>query len=200
MLGSSPNPRDKLLKKGERIMAVNNVFNDIKKDVAEYTANVSKFAAIETREELFEESRHAIAVFYADYTPGDYHRRFNELGWIQTDVGRTYQRTYNLYNSYKKYYKNNHDRTFSGGVILSPEYMDDVYRGTPELVFDLAYAGFHGLNSWEPDSPRPATPYAVTNPSPLEIIEEKQSSIANNPEPILHKAIIKANAQKYLYF
>lgn len=192
-------------------MAKSNIFDDIKADVKQYAMNISKYSAIEVREQLYQATKSAIDKFYADYTPGDYHQRKNDFmaemiengeddGYVFTEAHCVYQRTYNLYNSYKKYYKNNHDRTFSGGVILSPDFMKDTYRGGRELVFDLAYAGYHGLNSWDFGSPRPASPYAVTSPSPMDMIEKKQNGIANHPEPIIHKAIMRANGDAYSYF
>lgn len=186
------------------------LIDDIKKDLIKYSSNVSRFAAITTREVLYRVTENAIDKFYADYTPGDYHDRkanyayenpdyAEEIGYIFTEANSVYQRTYNLYNSYKKYYKNNHDSTFSGGVILSPDYMRNVYRGSRELVFDLAYAGFHGLNSWEPDSPRPAIPYGVTTPSPMDVINNKADGLANHPNDVLDLAIQRADGEPYAY-
>lgn len=176
------------------------IFDYIKKDIQEYAKNISRYSAIEAREQLYQATKNAIDKFYADYEPGDYHQRKNDFmaemiengeddGYVFTEAHSVYQRTYNLYNSYKKYYKNNHDSTFSGGVILSPDFMKDTYRGGRELVFDLAYAGYHGLNSWEPESPRPASPYAVTTPSPMDMIEKKYKEIIDNPSSIISIAM-----------
>lgn len=189
-------------------MAKNNIFDDIKADVKQYAMNISKYSAIEAREQLYRETKSAIDTFYADYTPGDYHQRKNDFmadmvdndevsQYIFAESRNVYRRTYNLYNSYKKYYKNNHDRTFSGGVILSPDFMKDTYRGGRELVFDLAYSGFHGLNSWEFGSPRPASPYAVTSPSPMDMIEKKQNDMLNHIDQIVSIAVRKSNEEAY---
>lgn len=179
------------------------LIDDIMDDLNKYANNVSKFSAIEVREELYKTATQAIEYFYDTYTPGDYHIRQVDFAFghnldVYEGEISTYHRTYNLKKSYKKYYKDNHGTTFSGGVILSPDYMADIYRGSRELVFDLAYSGFHGLNSWEYGSPRPATPYGVTIPSPMKMILDKQKYIAKYPVTLyINKGIEKANKQTY---
>lgn len=160
----------------------NDIFDELKKDVVKYAANVSRYAAIETREDLARTAYEAVEAFYNDYEPIEYNRHY-----------------YNFEKkSFKKYYKNNHDRTFTGGIILSPDYMDDIYRGSTEFIFELVMEeGFHGLDAWNQLDFRPSAPYHITKPSPIEIIEERQRQIASSPEPILHKAIILANAEQY---
>ena len=184
-----------------------NLFDDIASDVQEYAKNVCKYSAIEVREELYKTANEAIDYFYATYTPGDYSFDRNvflvnhpDEPYSFIEVHSVYQRNYNLYKSFEKYYKNNHDKTFSGGIVLSPELMKDIYRGSRELVFDLAYRGYHGLDSWNQTDYRPARPYGVTIPSPMEIIERKEDNIYKHPTPYVNKAVKKANKEKYLIF
>lgn len=182
MRGVNPRPRHlKFHKKGERVMA-KDIFDDIKQDVKKYASNVAKYAAIETREELAKTAYDAIGKFYEDYEPDFYIRHYYNFS----------------YKSYKKYYKNNHDSVFTGGIILSPDYMDDIYRGSTELVFELVMEkGYHGLNAWNQNDYRPSLPYAITTPTPMEIIEKRQRQIASAPKQILNKAIKRADAESY---
>lgn len=173
------------------------VIDDIIDDLNEYSRNVAKYAAIEVREELYKTAQQSIEYFYATYTPGDYYRRKAEYlitngnNEIEEESDFTYVRTYNLKRSYKKWYHNNHDKVFTGGVILSPEFMDDIYRGSRELIFDLAYAGYHGLDSFlQPQ--RPSAPFGVTSPSPMEMIENKANEIIKKPDKYIQKGLTNA--------
>ena len=178
------------------------LISDIIDDLNKYGSNISKYSAIAVREELHKTARQAIDYFYDTYTPGDYFRRKADFAYENNlafggEANHTYQRTYNLYKSFKKYYKDNHGTTFSGGVILSPDYMADIYRGSRELVFDLAYSGFHGLNSWDQQEYRPATPYGVTTPSPMKMIMDKHDEIQKHPTSYINIGIKEANKQTY---
>jgi len=161
----------------------NSLIDNIKKDVKEYSKNVCKFASIEVREELAKTAYDTILQFYDDYEPVAYKRHY-----------------YNLEEkSFKKFYHNNHNTAFTGGIILSPEWMDDIYRADTELIFNLVYEGFHGLKSYV--SPfRPAGSWGqIMNPSPMDIIEKKRDEIYKNPTSYINKAKIQAKQlSKYI--
>lgn len=182
------------------------IINDIIGDLKEYSRNVCKNSAIYAREELYKTAQSAIEYFYNTYTPGDYYKRNmnflhseDDYEWKDSESDFVYSRTYNLRKSYKKWYKNNHDSTYSGGVILSPEYMDDVYRADKELIFNLAYSGYHGLNTWT-SSARPASPFYVTQPSPLEMIEDKANQLFKRPDKMIQFGVTQARLDgRYKY-
>lgn len=111
------------------------LIDDIKKDLIKYSSSVAKFAAIEVRDELYKSAKDAIEAFYLDYEPEYYYRNY-----------------YNFKTkSFQKFYHDSHGKTFSGGIILTPDLMDDLYRNengygaTAEMVFESVYAGWHGL-------------------------------------------------------
>lgn len=167
-----------------------NLFDEIAKDLREYASNVAKFAAIEAREELADTAAGAIESFYAHYEPMDYYRNY-----------------YNFrQKSYKKYYKNSHGKSFSGGITLTPENMDELYMhptvhswaknetwGAPaEVVFHTVMDGWHGLPS----------PYEVTSPmepSPMELIQKRYDELCANPSRLIQRAEQKAKKIKYKY-
>lgn len=182
------------LKKGEKIMAKKDVIDDLITDIEHYCSNIAKYAAIEAREDLYKTAQNAIDYFYDEWQPTYYERHY-----------------YNLKEkSFKKYYHNNHNKTYSGGIELSYEWMDDIYRADTELIFNLVYAGYHGLKNvnWRdedgnitsigtPVIMHPFTPYHITSPSPMEIIEEKQRKILRNPEHYLRVGMKKAGSETY---
>ena len=119
------------------------LFQSIIDDLNTYSQNVAKFAAIEVRDIMADTACDAIEAFYADYEPDLYLRNY-----------------YNFRKkSYKKYYHNSHDKIFSGGIILTPENMDELYIhktvsplaehptwGAPaSQVFETVMDGWHGL-------------------------------------------------------
>ena len=153
------------------------LFHKVMKDLDELSKNTAKIAMQKASEELYQTARLAIDDFYKDYTPGDHYRKNNPNG--PTERPWFYDRTYNLHNSYKKYLKNN-GTVYYGGVILSPEYMEDVYRqpNTQDLIFDLTLlGGVHGLDSWQQTDTRPATPYWITRPAPIQQIQMKYDEL-----------------------
>lgn len=124
-----------------------NLIDDIIDDLKTYSSNIAKFAAIEVRDTLAKTAYDAIEAFYADYEPEYYYRNY-----------------YNFRkNSYQKYYHNSHNKTFSGGIILTPENMDELYihetispfathstwGASAEQVFNTVMEGWHGLPSYK---------------------------------------------------
>lgn len=154
---------------------VKDIFDEIMDDIQEYSKNIAKFTAIEIREELAFTVYDAIEKFYDSYEPEYYRRHYDNF----------------MKKSYKKYYKNNHDTTFTGGVILSPELMDDIYRADKEFVFNLVYAGYHGLDSWS-SAEEPTSWGERMQPSPLDLIESKYKEILRDPNKYSDAAEKKA--------
>lgn len=96
--------------------------------IKEYASNVARNVAGQIRDDLFKEAKLAIEAFYNSYSPKYYRRHY-----------------YNFYNkSFKKYYSNAHGTIYRGGVELTPENLDSIYRAPAEFVFETVYAGYHG--------------------------------------------------------
>lgn len=149
----------------------------ISDDLMAYSREIVRYASQEIRDRLTQEAKKAIEQFYQDYTPGDHYRANHpefegEKPWF-------YDRTYNLKKAYKSVYVNHGDHIKSG-VILSPDFMDDVYHGTRTMVFNMTWgSGFHGHDAWE-SYHEPGTdfvPYAVTNPSPYWRVKDQYREI-----------------------
>ena len=153
---------------------------DLAKDLEAYANNVARFTAQAVADELTKTTYDAIAYFYVSWTPEYYTRHVDNL----------------LFHSYKRFTHNNRNRTFSGGVELSSEFMEDIYNGSPSLIFDIVYKGYHGLDTFS--DIRPAQPWAITTPSPAQIILAKRDDIYKKPGEYISQGIKKANKQKYL--
>ncbi len=172
------------------------MIDEIINDVEAYARNVARFSAQAVSDAMTKTAHDAIEKFYSSYTPNCYFRTGN--------LRQSYKKVYPDYRAVNKY---------TGGVILSSDFMDDVYThytkngsyDTRELVFNLAYAGFHGLKAWDPVygedgkflygvpiEERPLVPYYVTTPSPTEIIEKKYNSIQRNNSKYIKDAEAKA--------
>lgn len=171
-------------------MAKKQLVDDFVRDIKQYASNIAKFTATAIRDDLYKTAYDAIVTFYDDYQPKSYNRHY-----------------YNFLNkSFKKYYHNNHDTKYSGGIILSAEWMDDIYRASErsdlgtEFVFDLVYEGYHG---WDTGWTVPSEP--VTNgfgermqPSPLDLIEKRYNYISRHINKYINNAEAKARAlRKY---
>lgn len=146
---------------------------ELAKEIEQYSKDIAKQMAIETKENMYKIAFKAISAFYSDYTPIYYHRHRP----ISSNVRK----------SYRKYYLNPHSSVYSGGVELSSEWMDDLYRADTDYVFNLIYLGYHGnvlMLPWDdPDRP----PYGklknippVMNPGPWEIILNGRDKIIKN--------------------
>lgn len=158
-----------------------NISDELVNDLKKFSGEVSKALAVNSRELLFGTSEKAVEYFYNTYDPVSYKRHY-----------------YNFCeNSFKKYYKNPHGSIYRGGVVLSPEPMDDIYQDSTREVFDLFWHGIHGVASGfvSPKSFSVIPP--VTQPSPLEIIEMQQKDIVDNINDYKNMAIKKANKQSY---
>lgn len=164
------------------------ITDDLIDDLKRYSNEVCKSLAVKTREILYETSQLAIEAFYDDYDPLYYKRHNKETG----------RQPYNFEeNSFSKYYKNPHNSIYRGGVLLSYEDMADIYQDSTEEVFDLVYAGFHGVASGfvSPKTFHNIPP--VMSPSPLELIKIKQKYIQENIEKYRESAVKNANKLSY---
>lgn len=156
-----------------------NIEKELLDDLKKYASTVCVSLAGQVRDELYETARYAIDEFYNDYIPLSYRRHY-----------------YNFINkSLFKYYKNPHNSIIRGGVELSPDQMDDLYRAEKEYVFDLVYHGFHGNVEALPNSISNIPP--VMNPSPLDILYDKRDYLINNINDYKDTAINKANSNSY---
>lgn len=152
---------------------------DLIDDLKKYASTVCVSLAGQVRDELYETARYAIEEFYNDYSPLYYKRHF-----------------YNFKEkSFFKYYKNPHNSIIRGGIELSSEQMDDIYRAETEYVFDLVYHGFHGNVEALPRSISNIPP--VMNPSPLDILYDKRDYLIENIDDYSDVAIEKANKNSY---
>ena len=157
----------------QHIEISNQLYDDLKK----YGKNFCIGMATQVRDDLTKSAAVAVESFYQDYRPFYYQRNY-----------------YNFRKkSFKKFYENKHQQIIRGGVELSPEHMDSLYQDPVSEVFDMFYAGYHGVASgfggvginrqtgaiteYEPYS---FTPVPIMRPSPLEIIQEYRDTIINH--------------------
>lgn len=136
-----------------------------------YAQNVTAKAAQLIADDMRESARYAIDEFYNDYSPKYYHRHYFNF----------------KENSYKRYYKNQHNKIFIGGIEFTPERMKDIYQDPTQEVFDTVYAGFHGVSSMF-ISPNSFTVTPRMNPSPIQIIKKKRDNITHNIDKYINKA------------
>ena len=150
------------------------ILDEIAFEIKDYSKNVSKYSAIAASNELVFASYDAIEKFYDDYEPEYYDRHYTNF----------------LKRSYKKYYHNNRDTVFSGGVELSSDFLKDLYRGSTELVFNLVImTGAHGLDAWNQQDIRPSNPYKRMSPPPIELITMERDYIYKNPNKCIRAGI-----------
>ena len=139
------------------------ISDQLYKDLKKYGEQFCVGMATQVRDKLTISAAVAIESFYQDYKPIYYARHY-----------------YNFRdNSFKKFYENKHGHIVRGGVELSPENMDSIYQDPKEEVFDMVYAGYHGVASGF-NAPYTFTPVPIMRSSPLEIIEEASDSIINH--------------------
>ena len=152
----------------------------LERDLKKYFYKTLSHTASIIADELTEEARFSIDMFYKDYRPLYYHRHY-----------------YNFQkNSFKRYYSNPHGKNYAGGVDLTPDRMDDIYRDPVNEVFDMVYAGFHGPSSAFV-SPKTFTVTPIMTPSPMDIILKKQEKIAEQIEDYVIKGQNAAAKEKY---
>jgi hypothetical protein len=162
-------------------------WDDVENDLKHYVNKMLSSTAGKIRDDLTEETAQAIADFYADYTPEYYHRHVDAKG-----------RHYNFgKNSFEKYYSNPHGTIFSGGVILTPSRMDDIYQDSVQEVFDTVYHGFHGVSSMFVN-PYTFSVTPVMSPSPIERIYAKRDYIRKHIDKYIEYGKKKANAESYI--
>lgn len=156
------------------------ITKELKNDLEKYSSKVAVGLATKVRDDLIEATVYAIAAFYMDYTPKYYKRHYYNF----------------MNNSYEKYYRNAHGNIVYGGVFLSPSGMDDIYQDETQEVFDLVYAGYHGVSSGF-ETPKSFTSTPVMTPSPLEIIKNERDNIVSNIEAYKTFGTNRANKENY---
>lgn len=95
----------------------------------DYGNGIAKKIATEARDNLAEEYRESVALFYHQYTPKVYHRQ------------------YRLYDGFRKLYKSKQGSSgnvYMGGIALTSESLGDDYSMEASDVYGLAIHGFHG--------------------------------------------------------
>lgn len=104
----------------------------------------AKQLAIEARDLMAKEYISIIRQFYTEYEPEYYYRHktnYSDSGIMDTGLGRTFE----------KYYKQSHDRYYSGGIWIDVMRHDGTnrnmfndYSGTQEQVINTFIHGLHG--------------------------------------------------------
>ena len=143
---------------------------DLEKDIQQLGNNVAREIAIRAREELTQCYIDAIELFYELYNP------------------KRYERTWELRNSYQKYYTNSHGNIFYGGVKITDERMEEKHQDPDYEVLDLAIHGWHGHPSED----------IYIAPEPYDLVTEYRDDILNNIKSWGDDAIKNAKT-KYNY-
>lgn len=99
---------------------------ELKTDIQKFGNNIAKNLAIEFREKLTSEYRYSVEQFYNSYSP------------------LKYERTWQLYKSYRPYYRNPHGTRYHGGVEICTDKMKDTHVDSNEEVLGYALSGWHG--------------------------------------------------------
>lgn len=157
------------------------ILPELKSDLKDYSAEISRKLAKQVRQELLETAKEAISLFYLDYTPLRYHRHYYNF----------------LEKSFRGYYKNPHNQIIRGGIELTPYLMDDIYgkqnHNVTDIVFNLVYSGYHGNIS--------ATGYGQEiqpmKPNPIDIIYKKRRYIVENIQSFKKKVNLKPSEGSY---
>ena len=157
------------------------ILNDLIQDLKKYSSSICVSLATQVRDEMYDCAKYAINEFYNDYKPLYYKRHYKNF----------------KKNSFRKYYYNPHNSIIRGGVELTPNELNDIYRADKNYVFNLVYSGFHGNVSMFPFTVGTVPP--IMNPSPLEILLDKRDCLINNIEDYLDVAYEKANKQAYAF-
>ena len=146
---------------------------DLANEIEDFSKSIAKEMAIKSREDLYKAANNAITKFYNHYTP-DYYKRH---------IIPYYQ--HNINKGIKKYYHSPHGNIYSGGIELSPESMDDLYKIRKDYIFNLILAGFHGNIPMLPDmthytnqTSRSVPP--IMEPSPLNLILDERDRLIKN--------------------
>ena len=159
------------------------VSKELYNDLERYGRNFCIGMATQVRDNLTLSAAVAIESFYEDYTPRYYKRHY-----------------YNFRErSFKKFYENKHGRIIRGGVELTPNALDDIYKDSKEEVFDMVFAGYHGVASGF-NEPYTFTPVHIMQPSPMEIISNSQATIINHIDRFEAYGYKRANQEMYNTF
>lgn len=163
----------------------NNALLELAQEIEQYSKDISRELAIKTREELYKAADKAINYFYADYSP-IYYRRHLPV-------------TSNIKRSFRKYYANPHNTIFSGGIEMSSDWMNDLYRADTDYVATLVYSGYHGNVLMLPQVITNVPP--ITNPSPMMRILNTRDKIQANISGIangISKKLRETKGYKYI--
>lgn len=122
---------------------------ELKEDLQKVLTSACVGFATSARDDITEAAKQAIEDFYDDYDPVKYRRHY-----------------YNFReNSFEKYYKNPHGQIVRGGVIFTPNSLDDIYKLDAPSVFSLVIEqGAHGGTGLDKFPP-------PLSPPPLQIVE-----------------------------
>lgn len=142
----------------------NSALLELSQELENYSQEIAKQLAIETRERLYKEADNAISDFYGHYDPL-YYKRHQPIG-------------YNIRKSFRKYYHAPHGNIFSGGIEMSSDWMDDIYRYDKDYIATLIYSGFHGNVLMFPFKVSNVPP--IMSPSPIGRILEARDDIVKN--------------------
>ena len=151
---------------------------ELKNDLKTYATAACVGLATYVRDAMYDEAKTAIAHFYADYEPIYYKRNY-----------------YNFEdNSFKKYYSNPHNSIVRGGVELTPDSLDNIYRADAKYVFQLVYTGHHGNVAAFPHDIYNVPP--VTK-APIQMLLNKRAAIVNGIGS--YKDVVMSAAAKKSY-
>ena len=161
----------------------NIILTDLAKEIEQFSRDVARELAIDTREQLVKEASLAINKFYSHYTPEHYHRHL--------PIGK------NIKKSFRKYYANAHNYVYSGGIEISSDWMNDIYRADKDYVFNLIYAGYHGNVAMFPFQVNLVPP--IMSPSPLDIILDKRDELIKGVQNNANKIASQINKSGYKF-
>ena len=162
---------------------INIILTDLAREIEQFSQDIARELAIDAREQLAKEANLAINKFYGHYTPEYYHRHRPIQG--------------NIKKSFHKYYANAHYYVYSGGIEISSDWMNDIYRADKDYVFNLIYAGYHGNVAMFPFQVNLVPP--VMSPSPLDLILNKRDELINNAQENANKIASKINKSGYKF-
>ena len=142
-----------------------NISDTFKTELKEYAREICREGAIQARDTIVAATREALQRFYVDYDPLYYDRTYGMLS-----------------KSYSPYWRNDHNKKYFGGVVLSPDRLVGNYHCyysqplDPEIVFSLVYfEGSHGkIENFGLE------PIPKMKPTPYELILEAQNKYIKN--------------------
>lgn len=153
-----------------------------------YITYIKVESAKKVREDLTATTHDVLLAFYSDYPDPVSYRRTPDHKNI-------------LRGSFMKFYANPHNVIIRGGVELSPDKMNDLYRVNKEYVFNEVYLGMHGNVPMLPQY-NPATwiTPSMMNPNPLERILDRRDWIVSHIVSFTNSAVNVAKNGSYQYF